>query len=108
VQAGALRALSHVAAEGRCREAFLEAGCLARVVELASSPHEGVHARALRIIGNVATGDNMCVQAVLNAGLAIQPRSGFTAEAAQWWSFPPSPQRRRGPITPLRLNRKTR
>jgi aspartyl-tRNA(Asn)/glutamyl-tRNA(Gln) amidotransferase subunit A len=24
-------------------------------------------------------------QAVLNAGLAIEQRSGFTAEAAQWW-----------------------
>ena len=34
----------------------------------------------LQIIGNA-----LDEQAVLNAGLAIEQRSGFTAEAAQWW-----------------------
>jgi hypothetical protein len=65
VQQDALWALSYLSDGDEDRLAgFLEAGALPRVVQLLASPHMEVVTPALRIVGNIVTGDDLLTQAV--------------------------------------------
>ena len=71
--ADALWALSYLSdGDVERLQAFLEAGAIARVVELLDSPIHEVLTPALRTIGNIVTGDELQTQTVLNEG-ALAP-----------------------------------